>query len=103
MLLLPLLLAIEFGESDADLVGRLQRRDPRAMADLYDRYGRLVYARGFGYANVAKRGLTIYSNAPKPANVFANSLANSRLRLASSEFAFLWHERCLRTLSNGDG
>src|ERR1017187_1766531 len=44
MLLLPLLLAIEFGESDADLVRRLQRRDPRAMAELYDRYGRLVYA-----------------------------------------------------------
>jgi RNA polymerase sigma-70 factor (ECF subfamily) len=44
MLLLPLLLAIEFGESDPDLVRRLQRRDPRAMAELYDRYGRLVYA-----------------------------------------------------------
>ena len=44
MLLLPLLLAIEFGENDADLVRRLQRRDPRAMAELYDRYGRLVYA-----------------------------------------------------------
>ncbi len=44
MLLLPLLLAIEFGESDADLVRRLQRRDPRAMAELYDRYGRLAYA-----------------------------------------------------------
>ncbi len=43
-MLLPLLLAIEFGEGDADLVRRLQRRDPRAMAELYDRYGRLVYA-----------------------------------------------------------
>ena len=43
-MLLPLLLAIEFGEDDADLARRLQRRDPRAMADLYDRYGRLVYA-----------------------------------------------------------
>jgi RNA polymerase sigma-70 factor, ECF subfamily len=43
-MLLPLLLAIEFGEADVDLVRRLQRRDPRAMADLYDRYGRLVYA-----------------------------------------------------------
>jgi RNA polymerase sigma-70 factor, ECF subfamily len=43
-LMLPLLLAIEFGENDADLVRRLQRRDPRAMAELYDRYGRLVYA-----------------------------------------------------------
>ncbi|HTT61693.1 MAG TPA: sigma-70 family RNA polymerase sigma factor [Bryobacteraceae bacterium] len=44
MLLLPLLLALEFGEGDADLVRRLQRRDPRAMAELYDRYGRMVYA-----------------------------------------------------------
>jgi RNA polymerase sigma-70 factor (ECF subfamily) len=43
-MLLPLLLAIEFGENDADLVKRLQRRDPRAMAELYNRYGRLVYA-----------------------------------------------------------
>jgi len=42
-MLLPLLLAIEFGEADVDLARRLQRRDPRAMADLYDRYGRLVY------------------------------------------------------------
>ncbi len=43
-MLLPLLLAIEFGEDDAELARRLQRRDPRALADLYDRYGRLVYA-----------------------------------------------------------
>jgi RNA polymerase sigma-70 factor (ECF subfamily) len=43
-MLLPLLLAIELGEGDAELVRRLQRRDPRAMAELYDRYGRLVYA-----------------------------------------------------------
>jgi RNA polymerase sigma-70 factor (ECF subfamily) len=43
-MLLPLLLAIEFGEDDADLALRLQKRDPRALADLYDRYGRLVYA-----------------------------------------------------------
>ncbi|HUD99579.1 MAG TPA: sigma-70 family RNA polymerase sigma factor [Bryobacteraceae bacterium] len=44
MLLLPLLFAVEFAENDADLVRRLQKRDARAMADLYDRYGRLVYA-----------------------------------------------------------
>ncbi|HLY17860.1 MAG TPA: sigma-70 family RNA polymerase sigma factor [Bryobacteraceae bacterium] len=44
LLLLPLLLAVELGDSDPELVRRLQRRDPRAMADLYDRYGRLVYA-----------------------------------------------------------
>ena len=43
-MLLPLVLAIELGENDADLVRRLQKRDARAMADLYDRYGRLVYA-----------------------------------------------------------
>jgi len=43
-MLLPLLLAIEFGENDADLARRLQNRDPRAMAELYDRYGRMVYA-----------------------------------------------------------
>jgi RNA polymerase sigma-70 factor (ECF subfamily) len=44
MLMLPLLLAIEVGEGDEDLVKRLRLRDPRAMADLYDRYGRLVYS-----------------------------------------------------------
>jgi len=44
MMLLPLLLAIEIGEGDPELALRLQRRDPRAMAELYDRYGRLVYS-----------------------------------------------------------
>jgi len=29
---------------DAGLIHRLQSRDPKAMADLYDRYGRLVYS-----------------------------------------------------------
>jgi RNA polymerase sigma-70 factor (ECF subfamily) len=29
---------------DLELVLRLQNRDPRAMADLYDRYGRMVFA-----------------------------------------------------------
>ena len=29
---------------DASLIHRLQSRDPKAMADLYDRYGRLVYS-----------------------------------------------------------
>ncbi len=32
------------GKDEADLVRRLQARDPNAMADLYDRYGRLTYA-----------------------------------------------------------
>ena len=44
MWLLPILLAVGAAEGDADLVLRLQRRDPRALAELYDRYGRLAYA-----------------------------------------------------------
>ncbi len=42
-MLLSLLMAV-LAESDADLVVRLQRRDPQALAELYDRYGRLVYS-----------------------------------------------------------
>jgi RNA polymerase sigma-70 factor (ECF subfamily) len=41
---LPLLLALEFGEADPDLAARIKRRDPQAMADLYDRYGRLAFS-----------------------------------------------------------
>ena len=44
MTLLPLLLALEFGDSDSELVERLKRREQQAMADLYDRYGRLAYS-----------------------------------------------------------
>jgi RNA polymerase sigma-70 factor (ECF subfamily) len=44
MTVLPLLLALEFGEADAELAERLKRREPQAMADLYDRYGRLAYS-----------------------------------------------------------
>ncbi|MGD0870489.1 MAG: sigma-70 family RNA polymerase sigma factor [Bryobacteraceae bacterium] len=44
MWLLPILLAVGAAERNADLVLRLQRRDPRALAELYDRYGRLAYA-----------------------------------------------------------
>ncbi|MFN7994255.1 MAG: sigma-70 family RNA polymerase sigma factor [Bryobacteraceae bacterium] len=44
MMLLPLLLAIQLGEGDGELIRRLQRRDAAALAELYDRYGRLVYA-----------------------------------------------------------
>lgn len=44
MWLLPILLAVGNTEGDADLVLRLQHRDPRALAELYDRYGRLTYA-----------------------------------------------------------
>lgn len=43
MTLAPLLFAI-FDEADAGLARRLKRRDPEALADLYDRYGRLVYS-----------------------------------------------------------
>jgi RNA polymerase sigma-70 factor (ECF subfamily) len=40
-----ILLALQMsGQHDEDLARRLQRRDPEAMADLYDRYGRLAYS-----------------------------------------------------------
>ena len=38
------MLALEFGDSDPELAARLKRREPQAMADLYDRYGRLAYS-----------------------------------------------------------
>jgi len=43
---LGLLLALELsgGENDSELARRLQRREPQAMADLYDRFGRLAYS-----------------------------------------------------------
>src|SRR5258708_33239460 len=44
MMLLPLLLAIHTADSDAELVSRLQRRDPQALAELYDRYGRIAFS-----------------------------------------------------------
>lgn len=40
---LPLLAAVLDGKDETDLVGRLQRRDPQALAELYDRYGRIAY------------------------------------------------------------
>ena len=42
-MLLSLLMAV-LAEGDAELAARLQRRDPRALAELYDRYGRLAYS-----------------------------------------------------------
>jgi RNA polymerase sigma-70 factor, ECF subfamily len=40
-----ILLALEnSGQNDEELARRLQRRDPRAMADFYDRFGRLAYS-----------------------------------------------------------
>ena len=44
LMMLPLWLAIHTSQSDSDLVERLRRRDPQALAELYDRYGRLVYS-----------------------------------------------------------
>jgi len=44
MTLLPILLLALDAEGDRELVARLQRRDPQALAELYDRYGRLVYS-----------------------------------------------------------
>jgi RNA polymerase sigma-70 factor (ECF subfamily) len=41
--LLPILFAAVAGD-DAELAARLKRREPAAMADLYDRFGRFVYA-----------------------------------------------------------
>jgi len=38
----PLVMAVVTGE-DGDLVLRLQRREPQALADLYDRFGGTVY------------------------------------------------------------
>lgn len=43
MTLLPLILAIQAPAGDVELVVRLQKRDPNALAELYDRYGRLTY------------------------------------------------------------
>jgi RNA polymerase sigma-70 factor (ECF subfamily) len=38
------MLALEVGETDSELAERLKRRDPQAMADLYDRYSRVAYS-----------------------------------------------------------
>lgn len=40
--MLPLILAV-LTEGDGDLLVRLQKRDHQALADLYDRYGRMVF------------------------------------------------------------
>ncbi len=42
-MLLSLLMAV-LAEGDAELAARLQRRDPQALAELYDRYGRIAYS-----------------------------------------------------------
>ena len=40
--MLPLILAV-LAAGDGDLLARLQRRDPKALAELYDRYGGIVF------------------------------------------------------------
>jgi RNA polymerase sigma-70 factor, ECF subfamily len=44
VLLFPLLFAAIASADDRELAERLKGREPQAMADLYDRYGRLAYA-----------------------------------------------------------
>jgi RNA polymerase sigma-70 factor (ECF subfamily) len=44
VVLVPLLFAAVVPGDDRALAERLRAREPEAMADLYDRYGRLVYA-----------------------------------------------------------
>lgn len=44
MTILPLLFAVYIDEDDREVVERLKRREPEAMTELYDRYGKLAYA-----------------------------------------------------------
>src|SRR5579872_3201818 len=44
MFFLPLLAVALQVKEDPELVRRLKKRDPDAMAELYDRYGRIAYA-----------------------------------------------------------
>jgi RNA polymerase sigma-70 factor (ECF subfamily) len=45
MILPGLILALELSDqNDEELARRLQRKEPQAMADLYDRFGRLAYS-----------------------------------------------------------
>jgi len=43
-MLFTLWLAVHMAGNDRELIERLQRRDAQALAELYDRYGRLVYS-----------------------------------------------------------
>ena len=58
MFFLPFLFALVDTRNDRELIERLKRREPQAMADLYDRYGRLAYSlmfrsvRDYGTAEV---------------------------------------------------
>ena len=44
MTLSPLMFAIHIEEDERNLAERLKRREPAAMAELYDRYGKLAYS-----------------------------------------------------------
>ena len=44
MMLLPILLAVQAAEDDSGLVLRMQKRDANALAELYDRYGRVTFS-----------------------------------------------------------
>ena len=44
MFFLPFLFALVDTRNDRELIERLKRREPQAMADLYDRFGRLAYS-----------------------------------------------------------
>jgi RNA polymerase sigma-70 factor, ECF subfamily len=44
LLVLPLLTTVLRFKDDDSLVARLQRRDPEAMGDLYDRYGKVAFS-----------------------------------------------------------
>jgi RNA polymerase sigma-70 factor, ECF subfamily len=43
-MMLPIWLTIHIADKDAALIERLRKRDPRALAELYDRFGRQVYS-----------------------------------------------------------
>jgi RNA polymerase sigma-70 factor, ECF subfamily len=42
--MLPLLMAVYADPEERELLARLQRRDPQALAELYDRYGKMAYS-----------------------------------------------------------
>ena len=43
-MILPFVMAVFSGSGDRALVERLKKRDPQALAELYDRYGKMAYS-----------------------------------------------------------
>src|ERR1700733_6694509 len=43
-MMFPLIMAVFAGPQDRALIARLQRRDPQALAELYDCYGKIAYS-----------------------------------------------------------